>query len=243
MRRFTVKKENISGKEAYLDARERSHIVNVLRMKVGDKLIASQEGGLDLICEISEIMQDGVKLFVLEEKENNADPKYDITIFQGTPKRDKLELIIQKSTELGLSRLVPFQSKFCISKFDDGKIARLEKISLEASKQCGRSTPLEVCKVKTFGEMIESLKDYSCVIFAYEKETASLKESIARYKDSQNGGNIAIVIGSEGGFSKDEAERIANLENVDCVSLGSRILRLETAAISLAGIISYELGN
>ncbi len=243
MRRFTVKKENIFEKEAFLDFAERSHIVNVLRMKVGDKLIATDGEGRDFVCEIAEISAESVKLSIIEEVENSADPKHDITIFQGTPKRDKLELIIQKATEIGLSRLVPFQSKFCISKFDNEKIQRLSKISAEATKQCGRSTPLEICKVQTFGEMLNSLSGYDCVIFAYEKATSSLKEAINEYKNFQTDGKIAIVIGSEGGFSKEEAEKIANLENVKCVSLGSRILRLETAAISLSAIISYELEN
>ncbi|MFI3128933.1 MAG: RsmE family RNA methyltransferase [Bacillota bacterium] len=243
MRRFTVKKENIFETEAFLDFSERSHIVNVLRMKVGDKLIATDGEGRDFVCEIAEISEESVKLAIIEETTNNADPKYDITIFQAAPKRDKLELIIQKATEIGLSRLVPFQSKFCISKFDNDKIARLSKISAEATKQCGRSIPLEICNVQTFGEMIISLSKYECVIFAYEKATSSLKEAINEYKNSNNGGKIAIVIGSEGGFSKEEAEKIANLANVKCISLGSRILRLETAAISLSAIISYELEN
>ncbi len=243
MRRFTLKTENIFDKIAYLDEKERAHIANVLRMKKGDKLIASVADGRDFICEIAEIEADSVKLDILEEKINSADPKFDITIFQGAPKRDKLELIIQKATEIGLSTLVPFQSKFCISKFDNDKIPRLEKISAESAKQCGRSIPLEIAKVQTFGEMIKSLSAYQCVIFAYEKETKPLKLAIEKYKNAENHGKIAIVIGSEGGFSQDEAERIANLENVDCVSLGNRILRLETAAISLSAIISYELEN
>lgn len=243
MRRFTVKKENIFEKEAYLDFKERSHIVNVLRMKVGDKLIATDGAGRDFVCEIAEITAESVKLAIVEEVANNADPKYDITIFQGTPKRDKLELIIQKATEIGLSRLVPFQSKFCISKFDNDKIARLSKISSEATKQCGRSIPLEICNVQTFGEMIISLASYDFVIFAYEKATASLKEAIKEYKNTNDGGKIAIVIGSEGGFSKEESEKIASQQNVKCISLGSRILRLETAAISLSAIVSYELEN
>lgn len=243
MRRFTLKQENIFDKTAYLDAAERSHIANVLRMKKGDKLIASTNSGTDYICEISEITEESVVLSILEQRENQADPKFDITIFQGSPKRDKLELIIQKATEIGLARLVPFQSKFCISKFDNDKIPRLEKISTEATKQCGRSTPLEICKVQSFGEMLQSLSGYQCVIFAYEKETNSLKCAIEKYKNAENQGKIAIVIGSEGGFSKDEAEKIASLENVECVSLGNRILRLETAAISLAAILSYELEN
>lgn len=243
MRRFTLKPQNIFDKIAYLDEKERAHIANVLRMKKGDKLIASVSDGRDFICEIEEIEEDVVKLNILEEKQDNADPKYHITIFQGAPKRDKLELIIQKATELGISALVPFQSKFCISKFDDSKIPRLEKISLEATKQCGRSIPLEISGVKTFSEMLSCLSDYQCVIFAYEKETKSLKTAIEKYKNAENKGKIAIVIGSEGGFSSEESEKIASLENVDCVSLGNRILRLETATIALSAILSYELEN
>ncbi len=243
MRRFTLKAENIFENVAYLDEKERAHIANVLRMKAGDKLIASVADGRDFICEIAEIEADAVKLNILEERANSADPKFDITIFQGAPKRDKLELIIQKATELGMTSLVPFQSKFCISKFDNEKIPRLAKISAEATKQCGRSTPLEICNVQSFSEMLESLDKYQTVIFAYEKETSPLKIAIEKYKNAENQGKIAVVVGSEGGFSKEEAESIAKLENVECVSLGSRILRLETAAISLFSVLSYELEN
>ncbi len=243
MRRFTLKKENISGATAYLEGAERSHIANVLRMKAGDKLIASTSDGKDYTCEISQITENSVLLDIIEENQNVADPTQDITIFQGTPKRDKLELIVQKATELGMSSLQPFQSKFCISKFDNAKISRLEKISVEATKQCGRSTPIKVCEVLTFSEMIKTLSDFELVIFAYEKETSPLKTTIEKYKNGENKGKIAIVIGSEGGFSQDEAEKIASLQNVECISLGSRILRLETAAISLCSILSYELDN
>ena len=238
MRRFTAKEEDVCGNEIVLDKKEKQHIVGVLRMKEGDNLIVTVGDGIDHICMIKEVLENQINLEIIRSIQNQCDPKIQVTLFQGTPKRDKLEFIVQKATEIGISKIVPFQSQFSISKFDNSKISRLEKISVEATKQCGRSRVLEIGNVKTFKEMLESLKSFDEVLFAYEKEEKNtLKEILSQSKSNK----IAIVVGTEGGFSASEAESISKIENVKAVTLGKRILRLETAAIYISSVVMYEL--
>ena len=150
-----------------------------------------------------------------------------------------MSLIVQKLSELGATSLVPFESEFITSKDSKNKQGKLQEIANQSIKQCRRSIPLKVQKTLSFDEMINSLKPFDKIIFANEKETSkSLNDTLKELKETDN---VAIIIGSEGGFSDKEISAISKLTNAISISLGSRILRAETASIFLTGLVLYEL--
>ncbi len=239
-RRFFVDKNGIMGSNAILYDEERNHLVNVLRMRVGDEVILVCGNNLDYLCKISTIEKKSVALDVLEVVENCREPKIKVTLFQGVAKGEKMDLITQKITELGVYALVPFISEYTSFKDANVKVDRLNKITREAIKQCRRSNPIEISKEIKFSDMIEQLKSFDAVVFAYEKqEEISLKQVLSSFKNVKT---LAIIVGSEGGFSEVEAKTLEEIGAVT-VGLGTRILRAETAAISLSAIAMYELGE
>ena len=139
---------------------------------------------------------------------------------------------------MGISKFVPFYSEFCQVKPNTTRLDRLEKISIEALKQCGRSKKLEIKEVISFNDLINELEDYDEVIFAYEKATSPLNLETLKNKN-----NIAIIIGSEGGFSEKEANALTSLKNIKTISLGKRILRAETASIALSTLVLFGVGE
>ncbi|MBQ0017187.1 MAG: 16S rRNA (uracil(1498)-N(3))-methyltransferase [Clostridiales bacterium] len=244
-RKFYIKSEKSFEFEnnIIVEGDEFNHIANVLRYKIGDKITIIDGSGTDYECEIIEINKKNLLLKILSMKDCESETKSFVSVFQALVKGDKFELIIQKLTELGVKKLVPFSSEFCQVKPNTTRLDRLEKISIEALKQCGRAKQLEIDKVKSFKEMIEELSSYDKVVFAYENASENLSpkifEDILKMKDKK----VAIVVGSEGGFSKDEAKELENLKNIKTVSLGNRILRAETASITLTSIVMYLLGE
>lgn len=229
------------GQIIKVEGEEFNHIVNVLRFKVGDKLSVIDGSGTDYECEIETINKKNLTLKIVEIKDNNSETISDVTVFQALVKGDKFELIIQKLTELGIKKFVPFESEFCQVKKNTTRLDRLEKISIEALKQSGRSKKVEVCDILSFNEMIETLKNFDKVIFAYEKSSTVLTKEDLLNSDKNPLKNVAIVIGSEGGFSDKENEEIQKLTNVKQISMGNRILRAETAAICLTSVVMFLL--
>ena len=192
--------------------------------------------GKDYFCEILNINKNAVECKIEKIENNLADAKVDICVYQAMLKADKLELITQKITEIGIKELNLFESEFCVAKLKDNnnKIERLNKITLESSKQCGRSIPLKIDTKPNFKSMLESLKNYDLVLFAYEGQRVN---KITQIQGDYN--KIAIIIGSEGGFSDNEYNELMQLKNVQCVTLGNRILRAETACI-VASALAVE---
>ena len=220
---------------------ESNHIVRVIRMREGDELIAA-DGIFDLHCRITEADPMCVRAEILSRTENRANPKADITLYMACSKSDKLELAAQKACELGASAFIPFISKRCV-KVPDAKSAeklagRLDRIAFEALKQCGRNIPMHTEKPISFRELLSRISETDLVLFAYEAAEESLREAFTEAK----GKKIALIVGCEGGFEEKEAEEIV-AAGAKQVSLGSRILRAETAAIALMAVASYELGN
>lgn len=234
-RRFVVKNVINVGEEFCISGEEAKHIV-ILRHNVGEKIIVN-----DKICEIKSITKQEVNCLALEQAQEEGVPNVKITLFQALLKSDKMDFVIQKAVEIGASKIVPFISKNVVVKLDDKdkikKVERWNKISVEASKQCGRSDIVEIDKVYDFGVMLERLKEFDKVIIAYENEVNSLKSVI---REKLNIDNIAIIIGAEGGFEKNEVEKVLENKNAVSVSLGSRILRAETASVNLLSILMYE---
>lgn len=246
-KRFFVEKDKISDKFITLDNDEHMHLSKVLRLRVGDTVECFYNGSDILECVIKEITKNSSVLEIVSSKPCVQNPNLSVSLFQALPKLDKLELITQKLTELGVSEIIPFASKFCIAKENANKIERLKKIVVSACKQCGRTKLVDVKDVLKFEKMLESLNQYDLVIFANECEKSkSLNEVMKEQKEclaqklQNNSLKVAYIVGSEGGFDKDEIEKIS--QKAFSITLGNRILRAETAGIVLGGIICYELG-
>ncbi len=205
---------------------------NVLRCRIGEQIVCLGSDGYDYLCEITQISKKQAIAKIVSKELNTKNPKVDITIFQGLVKGEKIDLIVQKLTELGITKLVPFESEFSVAKTNDNKINRLNKISLEACKQCGRSVPLIIENTLKFKDMVNRLKNFDIVLFANEKN------KIRNYDRILKSQNIAIIVGGEGGFSDEEIAQINNAGVIN-FGLGERILRAETACIALASIIGY----
>lgn len=219
---------------------EAAHLVKVMRIKAGDQVILTDRNGWDYTAKAVEINRDEITFDIISKEKNPAEPTKKLTVYMALPKSDKLEFITQKMCELGAVRLVPFVSEYCVaqkSKKDDSKTGRLQKISDEACKQSGRSAPMVVEKTATFKEILPQLKEYDKVILFYEHGSDSLKNIDFSHRE-----NVAIVIGSEGGFSQKEAHRMVAQGAINIV-LGSRILRCETAAVTGASLVMFCMGQ
>ena len=249
MPKFFVKTENLKeNEEIWITGDNVNHIKNVLRKKVDDKLnICNSDKSRNYECIIKSIEENKIVCKILNEIKGNSESNLNITIFQGLPKADKMELIIQKCTELGVKAIIPVITKRTVVKLKEkdkqNKINRWQKITEVAAKQSGRDI------IPTIGNIIDisniNLKDYDKVIVLYEnEEKTSIREEIEQLKNiNKENLNIGIVIGPEGGFEQSEIDKINHEENVSIVTLGKRILRTETVALVVSGILMYELGD
>lgn len=236
-RHFSVSPENIQGNTIVLTGNEYKHIAKVLRMSVGDEIVIFDGSGYEYLCTIERIDKKEAVLDINEKRISEAETKTDITLFQGIAKSDKMEYIIQKATELGVKKLVPFESAFSVVKIE-GKKERYERIALEAAKQCGRAKTMMVSELISFKEMTEKLADFDEVLFCYEREKDNTLLNAVSEIDRSVVKSIAVVIGSEGGFSPEEAEALT--EKAKVVKLCNRILRTETASLfALSLLIAY----
>jgi 16S rRNA (uracil1498-N3)-methyltransferase len=221
-----------------------NHIKNVLRMNRGETLSVSDGKGMDYLVEILKLDQDCITTGIIDSWASKTEPPVDITLFQGIPKSDKMDFIVQKSVELGIRKIVPVINHRTIVKFDNvkdriRKVERWQKIALEAAKQCNRGILPEIVHVQEYAEALQYSKESELNIIPYEKETSQGLKSII---SCMNPKKIGIFIGPEGGFTEDEAER-AVVSGIKPVSLGPRILRTETAGIAVISIIMYEHGD
>jgi len=242
MYHFFVSEEQISGENAYIEGSDVNHIANVLRMKPGEELLISVKGDWDYLCKIVDIETDRVKLKVLESMEQRELP-VNITLLQGIPKSDKLEMIIQKAVELGVSEIIPVKTKRVVVKIDekkvDTKVNRWNAIAESAAKQSKRSIIPKVHEPMSIDNALEIVKDFGVKLIPYENadgidKTRKILDNIDKTK------NIAVFIGPEGGFEESEVERIKN-SGFEVITLGKRILRTETAGLALLSNIMIRL--
>lgn len=227
--------EFIDDKQIKISNDEFEHLKRVLRMKEGDKAIASVNDEYDYYCKIEKMEKNFALLAVEDKKLCPALPKKQITLFQMMPKKEYFDNILAKSIELGVSELFFFDSEYCMVK--TLKLVRVQKQIMTACKQCTRSKMPDAHKVIKFQDMLAKLNEYDIVIFANEKESKPLKAELF-----ENKSKIAIIIGNEAGFSAKEAEKIIQNGGYS-VSLGSRILRCDTATIALLSIVNFLTKN
>lgn len=236
MRRFFVDK--IDNQKLVVSGDQFLHMTKVLRMREGDSFLAICGDSKEYECRIAEISSGRAICEVVSEKTVATDAKANVAVFQACVKGDKFDLIIQKLSELGIKRLVPFDSDFSIAKCQADKTPRYNKIAIEACKQCRRTIPMEVSAPMKFSGMLEEIKKYDMVVFCNEHETSRpLRTLFEGFL-----GSVAIIVGSEGGFSPNEITKLQNA-GVKSITLGKRILRAETAAIVTAGCVMMLLGE
>lgn len=228
MKKFYAKKD---GDFFIFEGEELNHF-NVLRCCVGEEILCLGLDGNDYFCKVTEVSKKRAVAQMVTMQKNTKNPSVEITVFQGMVKGEKIDLIVQKLTELGISYLYTFESDYTIAKCNNNKIERLNRISQEACKQCGRSKPLIIDDGISFNDMINMLPQYDIVLFANEKNTNRELVNIAKDK------KIALIIGSEGGFSDEEVNKLLSV-GVKCFGLGNRILRAETACIAMASIVGH----
>ena len=218
-----------------------NHIINVLRMKTGDRFLVSVGGKSDL-CEIESFDGSSVVARVVEEDYQNTELPLQIYLFQGLPKSDKMEWIIQKCVELGVFAVVPTEMKRCIVKLDDkkkkSKIARWQAISESAAKQSKRNYIPEVCDVLSYKQALQKAKELDLLLVPYENEDG-MKATMQALEKLKSCKSVGILIGPEGGFEENEIE-LAKQAGGQVISLGKRILRTETAAIASVGMCMMQ---
>lgn len=229
--------EKVVGDNVVITGENASHMIKSLRMKTGERVTLC-DNGIDYECEITDIT-DEVYCKVISKCDNATEPTVDVTLFQCVPKGDKLESVIQKSIELGVSKIVPVLSARCVSRPDkksaEKKRVRYQKIAESACKQSGRGKIIEVGEMVTFNEAISKIADFDKTLFFYEGGGESLNGCV-----DENTKSVAVFIGSEGGFEIEEVEK-AKSAGAGIYTLGPRILRTETAPLAaLTAIMLYS---
>lgn len=245
MPRFFIKENQIQNNKITIIGEDVNHIKNVIRKQIGDIIeICNQDNEKSYKCEIEKIEEKQITTKIIEElKSQESNIKVDI--YQGLPKAEKMELIIQKSVELGANAIIPVNMKRCVVKLDskseEKKIERWQKISESAAKQCGRNNIPEVKHLVNIKDICNKIKDYDAMIVAYENEKENtLKQELTKLKNKQKNLKIGIVIGPEGGLEENDVKLLKE-SGAKIITLGHRILRTETVALNMLSIIMYEL--
>lgn len=238
LKRFFISEQEFKNK--HITSSEAFHAITVLRLREGDKIILFCDTDYDYIAEITYLTKFGINFEILEKNKNTANPRIKISLYQALAKGNKLELITQKATELGVASILPFSSKYCDVKTNTTKLDRLEKIIVSACKQSGRSRLTKIEPIKNIKDLSPNLSRHDIVLLAYENEARNQTISDA-LKVNPEADNIGIIVGPEGGFSTDEVEKLKQLKNLASVSLGTRILRTETAGMYMLSVLCDTL--
>lgn len=242
MYQFFVAPDQIQGSEVIITGSDVNHIKNVLRMKIGEKVRISDNEGNDFYCEVAQVASEQISLAVLG-RAKDTEPSLKITLFQGLPKGDKMEQVIQKSVELGVTEIIPVAMKNCVVKLDEkraqAKQARWQAIAESAAKQSKRSLVPTVGAVMRFADAVEYARKLDVRILPYENQRglAHTREVFGRI---EKGVSVGIFIGPEGGYDSAEIA-LAKEEEMQMVSLGNRILRTETAGLCALSMLLYEV--
>ena len=243
MSKFFVKENQINNDKIHILGEDVNHIANVLRMKKEDEVqICNQETGENYITKIMSFSKDEIECEIVKKIIETVESNVDITLLQGIPKFYKMELIIQKNTEVGVKKIVPVLMERTVVKLDEKtankKIERWQKIAEVAAKQSMRDINPEIENIIKLQDITK--QDYDVVLVAYENEEKNMLKQELKKLQGKDRYKIAIVIGPEGGISEKEIEILKNM-GASFVSLGKRILRTETAGIVMSGNIMYEL--
>lgn len=247
MNRFFIDSNYVgSSHTEIIDRDDVHHISHVLRLKKGDKIVVCDSKGFDYTCEISEIEKDSILLYIADKQKGGREPDVRISLYQGIPKQGKFELIVQKSVELGVEKIIPvFMERSVVKETPrfTKKIERFNTVAKEAAKQCQRSFVPTVSEAADFRQILKDFKEFDIVVFPYEEEESfTIRDYLEQIKKNtvDSVRDVALVIGPEGGFSKEEASALIE-KGIRPVSLGKTVLRTETAAIAALSMLIYGL--
>lgn len=243
MHHFFVTPEQVSGTEVAISGTDVNHIKNVLRMKAGEQVVVRDGISKNYLCAIEEIEAESVRLRIISVDQDNTELPARLYLFQGLPKSDKMELIVQKAVELGVHEIIPVATKRAVVKLDakkaEAKVKRWNAIAESAAKQSGRMLVPEVTKVMSLAEAFDYAGGFDCNLIPYElaEGMAGTREILNRVRP---GVQVGIFIGPEGGFDAEEIER-AKAKDIVPITLGRRILRTETAGLAALAVLMFRL--
>ncbi len=243
MYHFYVEPDAVSENTARITGGDVNHIKNVLRMHTGEEIMILDGNGMEYRCEI-EAISDEILARILEAKKTEAELSVRLLLFQGLPKKDKMELIIQKAVELGVSEIIPVLTKRTVVKLEDKKkeqkkLERWQAIAEAAAKQSGRGIIPKVCEAVKFSEAVKQAEALEEALIPYEL-AEGMDEARERIRGLHGKKTIGIFIGPEGGFEEDEIA-LAVKSGIHPITLGKRILRTETAGLCILSVIMFEL--
>lgn len=243
MQHFFVTPSQVEEGRIYIEGSDVNHMKNVLRMRSGEELMVSDGNNRKYRCAIEQYKEEGAILRIIEGMQVDTELPSKIYLFQGLPKQDKMELIVQKAVELGVYRVIPVNTRRSVVRLDAKKAAkkaeRWQEIARSAAKQAGRGYIPEVASVMSYEEALECAGKLDVVLIPYElcvdmEETKKIIEAVTP------GQSVAVFIGPEGGFEKEEVRRAMEC-GAKAVTLGRRILRTETAGLTVLSVLMFHL--
>jgi len=243
MHHFFVTPQQISGDKIRIEGGDVNHMKNVLRMKLHEKAEISDGESRTYLCEVEAYEEDVAVLHILEEMEADTEPASKLYLFQGLPKSDKMELIVQKAVELGVYQVIPVAMKRSVVRLDDKKaekkVDRWNSIAESAAKQAGRSRIPEVTMPLSYNEALKMAEELDVTLLPYELAGGMevTREVIRQIKSGQS---VGIFIGPEGGFEPEEVDAAVSM-GAKVITLGRRILRTETAGLATLAVLMFEL--
>lgn len=246
MYQFFIKETQCKENEVILQGQDVNHIANVLRLDIKEEIeLVEEENEKIYRAEIKKIEKQQIICQIKEEK-NLIKEKIQIHLFQGLPKAEKMETIIQKTTEIGICEITPLRLRRCIVKLDDKtekkKLERWQKIAEAASKQCKANQITKIHYPIEIKTLMKQIENFDLVLVAYEKEKQNTIKKVLQMQEKKPI-KLAIIIGPEGGIEETEIEELIQNIKVKTISLGRRILRTETAPMVLTSILQYEFGE
>ncbi|MFC4599333.1 16S rRNA (uracil(1498)-N(3))-methyltransferase [Cohnella hongkongensis] len=249
MQRYFVPEAQMLERSVTLEGDDARHAAAVMRAKPGDRFIACNGSGRDVVARITSANKHQVEAEIVEELAGSAEMRWRIDVAQSLPKGDKLETVIQKGTEAGAAAFVPFLSRRTVVQYDERKeekrLDRWRKIAKEAAEQSHRSIVPRIEPVCSWKSLLRRFADYELTLLCYEEEGRTgvgLREALAGFKPGPDGASVLVVVGPEGGFAPEEAEA-AIAAGARPIGLGRRILRTETAALYALACLAYESGE
>lgn len=244
MYKFFVTEKQIEGDKAKIIGEDVNHIANVLRLKKKDKIIlCNKDEGCSYETEIVEVSKESITCNIVSKTLENVESNVNVDIYQGLPKMDKMEYIIQKATELGVKNIYPVTMARSIVKLDDKtalkKVDRWNKIAEVAAKQSKRDFIPNIKNVINIENICQNAEKYDIILIAYENEKINTLKAELNKLNKEKELKIAVVIGPEGGIDEKEVKKLVDIGG-KCITLGKRILRTETASLVILSNIIYE---
>lgn len=242
MYQFFVEEDQVGKDFITITGSDVNHIKNVLRMKPGETVRVSSRGGRDFLCSVLELTEEFVQLDILDSDIAGTELPNRIYLFQALPKGDRMETVIQKAVELGVYEIIPVAMRYCVVKLDEkkaqAKVRRWQAIAESAAKQSKRSRIPTVHAVMDYAGAVDYAMGCDRHLVPYENERG-MASTKAALQEIRPGESISVIIGPEGGFSREEIHRVQ--ETMQVISLGKRILRTDTAAIATMSMLMLQL--